>query len=100
VFATLARQALEQVEILPESLVAEIEQAEHDGEKLSNPSKALMILQKSLELVRGPIFLVLDGLDEATELSQILICKNLKQLIEQSRLAVKVFITGRDEVGH
>jgi hypothetical protein len=99
VLATLARQTLEQVEILPETLASEIEQVEHDGEKLSNPSKALIILQRSLELVPGPIFLVLDGIDEAAEPSQVLICNSLKQLIEDSGLSIKLFITGRDELG-
>ncbi|PMD40956.1 hypothetical protein L207DRAFT_544209 [Hyaloscypha variabilis F] len=99
VFATLARQALEQIEILPETLALEIEQVEHDGEKLANSQAALIILQKSLELVPGPIFVVLDGLDEATEPSQLLICNNLKQLIEKSGVSVKLFITGRDELG-
>jgi hypothetical protein len=99
VFATLARQALEQIKILPETLALKIEQVEHDGEKLANSQAALIILQKSLKLVPGPIFVVLDGLDEATEPSQLLICNNLKQLIEKSGVSVKLFITGRDELG-
>jgi hypothetical protein len=99
VFATMARQALEKVEILPETLASEIEQADHDGERLTDPSGALILLQKSLELVPGPIYLILDGLDEATESSQILICKQLKQLIQKSGLPIKLFITGREELG-
>lgn len=99
VFASLAKQALEHVQILPETLASEIEQAEHDGEKLANPTEALIILQKSLDLVTSPVFLAVDGLDEATESSQILIYKNLKQLVENSGLPVKLLITGRDELG-
>jgi hypothetical protein len=78
VFGTLTRQALEKVEILPETLASEIEQAEHDGERLTDISKALAILQKSFQLVPGPLYLILDGLDEATESSQNLICNSLK----------------------
>lgn len=95
----MARQALEKVEILPETLASEIEQADHDGERMTDPSKALILLQRSLKLVPGPIYLILDGLDEATESSQILICNNLKQLIEKSELPIKLFITGREELG-
>ncbi|KAE9368038.1 hypothetical protein N431DRAFT_494895 [Stipitochalara longipes BDJ] len=99
VFATMARQALEQIDNLPETLASVIEQVEHDGEKLTSPAKALTILQKSIELVPGPIFLILDGLDEATESSQFFICNSLKQLIEKSGLSIKLLVTGRDELG-
>jgi hypothetical protein len=95
----MARQALEKVEVLPETLASEIEQADHDGERLTDPSKSFILLQKSLELVPGPIFLVLDGLDEATESSQTLICGKLKQLIEKLGFSVKLLITGREELG-
>jgi hypothetical protein len=99
VFATMARQALEKVEILPETLASEIEQADHDGERLTNPSQSLILLQKSLELVPGPVFLVLDGLDEATESSQTLLCSKLKHLIEKYGFSVKLLITAREELG-
>ncbi len=89
---------MEQIEILPETLALEIEQVEHDGEKLANSQAALIILQKSLEVVPGPVFVVLDGLDEAIEPSQLLICNNLKKLIERSGVSIKLFITGRDEL--
>ena len=99
VFATMARQALEKVEILPETLALEIEQADHDGERLTDPSQSLILLQRSLELVPDPIFLVLDGLDEATESSQTLMCSKLKHLIEKSGFSVKLLITAREELG-
>jgi hypothetical protein len=99
VFGALARSTLENVEILPDSLALQIEQADHDGEKLTDVSAALAILQNSLELVRAPIYLFLDGLDEATEPSQILICEKMKQLIENSGSCIKLFVTGRDELG-
>jgi hypothetical protein len=54
---------------------------------------------ESLELVPGPVFLAFDGVDEATESSQIVICNTLKQLIENSGVSVKLLITGRDELG-
>ena len=98
-FGAMARQALDNVETLPETLASEIEQAEHDGEKLADPSEALIILQKSLELVPRSLYLILDGLDEATEPSQNLICSKLKQLVERPGLAVKLLITGREELG-
>lgn len=97
-FTTLARQALEKVEVLPETLASEIERADHDGERLTDPTKALVLLQKSLELVPGPIYLILDGLDEATESSQTFLCNKLKHLIQTSAIPVKLFITGREDL--
>ncbi|PMD21213.1 hypothetical protein NA56DRAFT_572794 [Hyaloscypha hepaticicola] len=98
VFGAMARQALEKLEVLPETLASEIEQAEHDGEKLADPSQALIILQKSFHLVPDPIYLILDGLDEATESAQNLICNNLKQLFGRTGLPIKLLITGREDL--
>jgi hypothetical protein len=98
VFATMARQVLEKVEILPAPFMSEIEQADHDGEKMTDLSQSLILLQKSLEFVPGPIFLVLDGLDEVTESSQTLICRKLKQLVENSKFSVKLLVTSREEL--
>jgi hypothetical protein len=95
----LARQALEKVEIIPETLASEIEQADHDGERLMNHSTALDILRESLALVPGPIYMILDGLDEATEASQNAICNDLRQLIQKSAITIKFLITGREELG-
>lgn len=95
----MTQQALINVEILPESLALEIEQADHDGEKLTDLSKVLDILQKTLELMTGPIYLFLDGLDEVKESSQNLICNKMKQLVESAGLCIKLFITGRDDLG-
>jgi hypothetical protein len=98
VFGAMARQALEKLEVLPETLVSEIEQAEHDEEKFADPSKALIILQKSFHLVPDPVYLILDGLDETTESAQNLICNNLKQLFERTGLPIKLLITGREDL--
>ena len=94
----MARQALEKLEVLPETLASEIEQAEHDGEKFADPSKALIILQKSFHLVPDPVYLILDGLDETTESAQNLICNNLKQLFERTGLPINLLITGREDL--
>jgi hypothetical protein len=71
VFGALARQALEVIQVLPATLSSDIEQAEHDGEKLTDPSKAIDILLKVLALVPGPIYLILDELDEAAGPSSV-----------------------------
>lgn len=67
VFGTLARQLLEHVGVIPENLFTEIEQADHDGDRLTNQSQALQILLRCVALFPHPLFIVLDGVDEASE---------------------------------
>jgi hypothetical protein len=98
VYGTLARQALEKVDVIPESLASEIEQAHHDGERLTDQSQALQILLRSIALFRYPLFLVLDGLDEMRESAQNLTYHGLSQLLNDSRRPVKLLLTSREEL--
>ena len=65
VFGTLAQQSLEKAGTIPESLAREIEQVDHEGERITDQSKALQILEQSVALFSHPLFIVLDGLDGA-----------------------------------
>ena len=82
-----------------DSLADDIEQAGHDGECLTDQSKALDLLQKAAHLYAKQFYLVLDGLDEANESSQKLICDGLRQLLDNASVGIKLFITGREELG-
>lgn len=99
VFATLTRQLLEKVDPIPEPLASAIEEANHDGERLTDQLKALEIFQRSIELCSDSIYVVLDGLDEATETSQKIICQGFRQLLNNDLLSIKLFLTGREELG-
>ncbi|TVY93107.1 Ankyrin [Lachnellula willkommii] len=98
VFGTLARQCLEGMETF-ESLADDIEQAGHDGERLTDQSKALDLIQKAVNLYARQFYIVLDGLDEANESSQKVICDGLRQLLNNASVGIKLFITGREELG-
>ena len=98
-FATLARQALESSENIPEPLATAIEEADHDGERITDESKALDFLRQSIELLPAPVYLVFDGLDETSEPSQKIISNGLRQLLNDSSLRIKLFVTSRDEFG-
>ncbi|TVY39940.1 hypothetical protein LOCC1_G005838 [Lachnellula occidentalis] len=97
VFGTLARQCLEGMETF-ESLADEIEQADHDGERLTDHSKALDFMQKAANLYARQFYIVLDGLDEANESSQKVICNGVRQLLNNASVEIKLFITGREEL--
>lgn len=97
-FGTLARQCLEGMETF-ESLADDIEQAGHDGERLTDQSKALDLIQKAVNLYARQFYIVIDGLDEANESSQKVICNGLRQLLNNASVGIKLFITGREELG-
>jgi hypothetical protein len=98
VFGTLARQCLDRVESF-ESLAKEIEQAGHDGDRLTDQSMALYILKQSIYIYSKRVYIVVDGLDEASELSQKAIYDGLKQLLENAPKGIKLLLTGRDDLG-
>lgn len=98
VFSTLARQILEKVPEIPESIASMIERASHDGDRLTDHSKALAILQKSIESISQPLYPVLDGLDECTEHSQKIICSGLRELLHHANPTTKLYITSRSEL--
>jgi hypothetical protein len=50
-------------------------------------------------MLTGKVCIVVDGLDEASEVSQKLICNGLRQVLEKASTSVKLFITGRAEMG-
>lgn len=98
-FGTLARTVLESFKgPIPELLAREIEQAVHDGERLTDQVKALDFLDQSIHLLTSPVFIAVDGLDEASEASQRLICKGLKRVLESASTSIKLFITGREDM--
>ncbi|KAF4631653.1 hypothetical protein G7Y89_g6473 [Cudoniella acicularis] len=99
VFGTLARQVLEKVDILPEDLAADIESADHDGERLTSISETLEFFRRSLELLFQEVFIVLDGLDEASESPQMVICDSLRGQSNRSSRTIKLFLTGREDLG-
>lgn len=98
VFGALARQILEKSATIPDPLADVIEQADHDRDRLVNPSKALHILENSIEASTRPVYLILDGLDECTEHSQKVICDSLRQLLGHDKSSIKLFITARFEL--
>lgn len=98
VFGTLARQILENIKTIPDPLANTIEQADHDGDRLTNPSKALHILQQAIKLSSCPLYLILDGLDECTEYSQKVICDALQQTSNHVKSNIKLCITARSEL--
>jgi len=101
VFGALTRQALGQVEVIPEPLATEIEYANHNGERLLDPTQAIRFLQQSLEVSSKSMhfYVVFDGLDEATESSQNIICNGLRNILSEPSIPVKLFITGREDLG-
>ena len=99
VFGTLARQILEKLERIPETLASDIESADHDGERMIEQSKALDILQHACAISSSPLYIILDGLDEVREGSQKLICNAMSRLCTKSSLQIKLLVTGREELG-
>ncbi|CZR67167.1 uncharacterized protein PAC_17066 [Phialocephala subalpina] len=99
VFGTLARQILEVVENIPEALAAAVEEADHDGHRLTEDSKALLILQQCIELSPHQLHIILDGLDECTEHSQKFILDGLRQVMHKEGSTVRLFNTARAELG-
>ncbi|KAE8442960.1 hypothetical protein EG329_002498 [Mollisiaceae sp. DMI_Dod_QoI] len=98
VFGNLARQILEKRDTIPEALAVTIEEADHDGDRLIDHSKALHLLQQCIETLSHPWCIILDGLDECTESSQRIIFEGLRHLLHRNGSTVKLFITGRAEL--
>jgi hypothetical protein len=88
VFGALAKQALERLSTIPDTLGLEIEQADYDGDRISDPQKALHILKRSIGLLSGQMHIVFDGIDEVSESSKRILYDNW----------IKLFITGREEI--
>lgn len=98
-FGTIAREILASLNLIPEPLATDIEQVEHDGERIIDHSKALDLLKRSIELLSTPTRLVFDGLDEATENSQKIISNGFREILESPSTPLKLLITGREELG-
>jgi hypothetical protein len=96
-FGSLARQVLELVNPIPEELSCAIELEEHDGEQFVDPSRTFAFFERALKILPGSVYVVLDGLDEASEESQKSICVRIGQCLG-SEYPVKLFITGRDDL--
>jgi hypothetical protein len=99
VFGTLARQLLAGIELIPEPLAIEIEKADHDGERIADYKQSFGIFRSALGLMSGPVRVIFDGLDEASERSQDLISAGFKELVESPNFLVKLIVTGREELG-
>ena len=99
VFGTLARQVLENVEIIPEALASDIEYADHDGDRLTDQKAALDFFCRSVKLSPRSFSLVFDGLDEASEKSQKAICNSFRELLHDSTRSIKLLVTGREDFG-
>lgn len=97
VFGTLARQALERLEVVPEPLATDIERSDHDGERLLDPMKAAEFLERAIDLLPNPTFVIFDGLDEAEESAQKIICNGLRHSVNYATIPIKLLITGREE---
>jgi len=98
VFGTLAHQLLAGIEPIPEPVAIEIEKADHDGERIADHKKSLGIFRSALGLLSGPVRVILDGLDEASERSQDLIFAGFRELVESAGSFVKLIVTGREEL--
>jgi hypothetical protein len=98
VFGALARQALERLNTIPDALALEIEQADHDGDTISDPQTALQILRRSIGLLSGQMHIVFDGIDEVSESSKKILYDSFRSLLDNPILRLKLFITGREEV--
>ncbi|PVH79019.1 hypothetical protein DL98DRAFT_421132 [Cadophora sp. DSE1049] len=97
-FGTLARQALERLESIPEALATAIEKTAHDGDRLTDSSCALEFLRRGIEPCEDPIYISIDGLDELTEQSQKAICHGLKELMNGDLVPIRLFLTGREDL--
>ncbi|KAK0118571.1 hypothetical protein ONS95_007457 [Cadophora gregata] len=97
-FGALARQVLGKLKSIPETLAATIENAAHDGDRLTDSSCALESLRKGIELCSDPIYISVDGIDELTEESQKTICHGLKDLIDGNSVPIRLFLTGRQDL--
>jgi hypothetical protein len=100
-FGTLARQLLNNVDPLPESLLVEIEQAEHDGEQLATTEIAVEILQSVIKIHASsttPVYILVDGIDEMAEKSQECILRSLKKILTIPDIVVKLFVTSREDL--
>ncbi|KAL2064621.1 hypothetical protein VTL71DRAFT_3758 [Oculimacula yallundae] len=97
-FGTLARQVLKSIELVPEPLAIAIEEASHDGNRLTDHSCALDLLLKCIATCTAPIYISIDGLDEMTEESQKITCKCLRQAINDDELPIMLFLTGREDL--
>lgn len=98
VFGTLARQILETVELIPEALAVAVEEADHDGDRLADDTKALLILQKCMESSSRKLHIILDGLDECTEYSQKVILDGLRQVLYHEGSTVRLLTTARADL--
>jgi hypothetical protein len=98
VFGALAKQALERLSTIPDTLGLEIEQADYDGDRISDPQKALHILKRSIGLLSGQMHIVFDGIDEVSESSKRILYDNFRSLLDNPILRIKLFITGREEI--
>lgn len=97
IFGTLARQLLENIQEIPDSLAETIEQTDHDGDRLTDASQALQILQQSLASLSQTPYLILDGLDECTESSQKIVRDGLQRLLSREKSSINIFITARSD---
>jgi hypothetical protein len=98
VFGALARQALERLNTIPDALALEIEQADHNGDTISDPQTALHILRRSIGLLSGQMHIVFDGIDEVSESAKKILFDSFRSLLDNPILRLKLFITGREEI--
>lgn len=89
---------LEKLECIPEALATAIENAAHDGDRLTESSCALDLLRRGIGLCKHPISIAIDGIDELTEQSQKVVCNGLKELVQSNHLPTKLFLTGREDL--
>ncbi|KAG4436826.1 hypothetical protein IFR05_007675 [Cadophora sp. M221] len=99
-FGTLARQVLMKIDTIPEPLAAVIEQAAHDGSRLTDHLQALDILQECISTCLKPMYMSIDGLDEMTEESQKITCRGLSRLVNVDANPIKLFMTGREDLAN
>jgi hypothetical protein len=86
------------MDTIPEHLAKEIECLNQEGDRTIDQAAVFAILKQLIGLPSRPLYLILDGLDEALEPSQKVIFHGLKQLLDADSLNIKLFITGRDEL--
>ena len=89
---------LEKLECIPEALATAIENAAHDGDRLTESSCALDLLRRGIGLCKYPVSIAIDGIDELTEQSQKVVCNGLRELVQSDHLPTKLFLTGREDL--
>jgi hypothetical protein len=98
VFGALAKQALERLSTIPDALGLEIEQADYDGDRISDPQNALHILRRSIGLLSGQMHIVFDGIDEVSESSKRILYDSFRSLLDNPILRIKLFIISNKQL--